>query len=481
MKVPDSLSGIIQNNIGIINKDIYQNNDKSSSYKNISFVELLPTFRPGETIILDNSSNIIKNFFRKTIAAQSYSKMFSQGTIFKSLNFSLNAPSGERASFQSLAHLNKVSKHYLSEIRKKVTPLSSDERYLLSIIVNSKFNFRHQSNSNLSNGSLNIKSYSKIQSESLCTNKNTYSDDIKKIANHDFVFFGVEISNHKEKIPLNTKHHAVDFGANAYITDVESPYGYMTLTDHFDNIIPYSFCHEYESFFSKNFKEVLYEVRRYVHGNNGRNDVPIFTTKDMRLGLGLHLIDFIRQSKDELFKEFCYNKNIDPVSLDRIINFVFQPEYHIPRMLSTENFQKIKLREMSLEEAVKASNYEEINEQVTDKKAAHKALLSAIENAKDDVAFYILSRFKYSKQDIVEMNNISNDDVEYSLSRTGASPGILEFFIVNGLIDVNKKFTKVNEGDTMLDNADKFKDQSPECKKIFDLLLTYGAVSGKNI
>ncbi|WP_420703977.1 T3SS effector OspC family protein [Escherichia albertii] len=312
MKVPDSLSGIIQNNIGIINKDIYQNNDKSSSYKNISFVELLPTFRPGETIILDNSSNIIKNFFRKTIAAQSYSKMFSQGTIFKSLNFSLNAPSGERASFQSLAHLNKVSKHYLSEIRKKVTPLSSDERYLLSIIVNSKFNFRHQSNSNLSNGSLNIKSYSKIQSESLCT-----------------------------------------------------------------------------------------------------------------------------------------NKNIDPVSLDRIINFVFQPEYHIPRMLSTENFQKIKLREMSLEEAVKASNYEEINEQVTDKKAAHKALLSAIENAKDDVAFYILSRFKYSKQDIVEMNNISNDDVEYSLSRTGASPGILEFFIVNGLIDVNKKFTKVNEGDTM--------------------------------
>ncbi len=32
-----------------------------------------------------------------------------------------------------------------------------------------------------------------------------------------------------------------------------------------------------------------------------------------------------------------------------------------------------------------------------------------------------------------------------------------------------------------MDNADKFKDQSPECKKIFDLLLTYGAVSGKNI
>ncbi|WP_171763091.1 T3SS effector OspC family protein, partial [Shigella sonnei] len=32
------------------------------------------------------------------------------------------------------------------------------------------------------------------------------------------------------------------------------------------------------------------------------------------------------------------------VSLDRIINFVFQLEYHIPRMLSTDNFKKIRLR-----------------------------------------------------------------------------------------------------------------------------------------
>ncbi|WP_338295700.1 T3SS effector OspC family protein, partial [Escherichia coli] len=210
----------------------------------------------------------------------------------------------------------------------------------------------------------------KNQSENICTHKNTFSDDIKKIANHDFVFFGVEISNHKEKLPLNKTHHAVDFGANAYIIDHESPYGYMTLTDHFDNIIPHSFHHEHISFFSDNFKEVVNEVRRYVHGNNGKADVPIFSTKDMRLGIGLHLIDFLRKSKDQRFKDFCYSKNIDPVSLDRVINFVFQPEYHIPRMLSTDNFIKIKLRKISLEEAIKASNYEEINLQVTDKKMA---------------------------------------------------------------------------------------------------------------
>ncbi len=177
--------------------------------------------------------------------------MFSQGTSFKSLNLSIEAPSGARSSFRSLEHLDKVSRHYISEIIQKAHPLSSDERHLLSIIINSNFNFRHQSNSNLSNNILNIKSFDKIQSKNIQTHKNTYSEDIKP----RFCFFGVE------------------------------------------------------------------------------------------------------------------------VSLDRIINFVFQLEYHIPRMLSTDNFKKIKLRDISLEDAIKASNYEEINNKVTDKKWLIRPLL----------------------------------------------------------------------------------------------------------
>ncbi|EPU0612848.1 hypothetical protein ACVUDV_004708, partial [Shigella sonnei] len=88
-------------------------------------------------------------------------------------------------------HLDKVSRHYLSEIIQKTHPLSSDERHLLSIIINSDFNFRHQSNANLSNNTLNIKSFDKIKSENIQTYKNTFSEDIEEIANHDFVFFGV--------------------------------------------------------------------------------------------------------------------------------------------------------------------------------------------------------------------------------------------------------------------------------------------------
>ena len=478
MKTPKTLNNNIQRSIEFLNEETRGNDGKALSHKNISSVKQSPELRPNEKL-LDKSSDLIKNFLRKSIAAQSYSKMFSQGAVFKKLKLSLDEPSSVKASFQALDHLNKVSRHYISEIAEKLYPLSLDEHHLLSIIINSGFNFRHQSNSNLSNNTLNIKSHSKIQIEGLCTGKNTYTEDLKKIANHDFVFFGVEIFNHHP--PLNTMHHCVDFGGNAYIIDHESPYGYMTLTDHFDNIIPHSSYHEHISFFSENFKEVLNEIRRYVHGNNGKDDVPIFTTKDMRLGLGLYLIDFIRQSKDQRFKEFCYNKNIDPISLDRIINFVFQPEYHIPRMLSTENFKKIKLRNISLDEAVKASNYEEVSKQLTNKTIAHKALMSSIINANDDVAFYILSKFKYTKQDIVEINNMELEygEVEYVLSRSGASSRILEFFIVNGLVDVNKKFTQCNKGNTMLDNANKFKDNTLENKKIFDLLLKYGAISGK--
>ncbi|EKD7727189.1 type 3 secretion system effector OspC4, partial [Shigella sonnei] len=179
-------------------------------------------------------------------------------------------------------------------------------------------------------------------------------------------------------------------------------------------------------------------------------------------------------------REFCYNKNIDPVSLDRIINFVFQLEYHIPRMLSTDNFKKIKLRDISLEDAIKASNYEEINNKVTDKKMAHQALAYSLGNKKADIALYLLSKFNFTKQDVAEMEKMNNNmycelyDVEYLLSEDSANYKVLEYFINNGLVDVNKRFQKANSGDTMLDNAMKSKDS-----KMIDFLLKNGAVSGK--
>ncbi|EGE2613638.1 T3SS effector OspC family protein [Shigella flexneri] len=470
MKIPEAVNHInVQNNIDLVDGKTNPNKATKALQKNVLRVTNSSSSGISEKH-LDHCANTVKNFLRKSIAAQSYSKMFSQGTSFKSLNLSIEAPSGARSSFRSLEHLDKVSRHYISEIIQKVHPLSSDERHLLSIIINSNFNFRHQSNSNLSNNILNIKSFDKIQSENIQTHKNTYSEDIKEISNHDFVFFGVEISNHQEKLPLNKTHHTVDFGANAYIIDHDSPYGYMTLTDHFDNAIPPVFYHEHQSFLDK-FSEVNKEVSRYVHGSKGIIDVPIFNTKDMKLGLGLYLIDFIRKSEDQSFKEFCYGKNLAPVDLDRIINFVFQPEYHIPRMVSTENFKKVKIREISLEEAVTASNYEEINKQVTNKKIALQALFLSITNQKEDVALYILSNFEITRQDVISIKH-ELYDIEYLLSAHNSSCKVLEYFINKGLVDVNTKFKKTNSGDCMLDNAIKY-----ENAEMIKLLLKYGATS----
>ncbi|MDD0547072.1 T3SS effector OspC family protein, partial [Shigella sonnei] len=119
-----------------------------------------------------------------------------------------------------------------------------------------------------------------------------------------------------------------------------------------------------------------------------------------------------------------------------------------PRMLSTDNFKKKRLRDISLEDAIKASNYEEINNKVTDKKMAHQALAYSLGNAKSDMALYLLSKFNFTKQDVAEMEKMNNNmycelyDVEYLLSEDSANYKVLEYFINNGLVDVNKRFQK---------------------------------------
>ncbi|SFN55866.1 OspC protein [Izhakiella capsodis] len=114
--------------------------------------------------------------------------------------------------------------------------------------------------------------------------------------------------------------------------------------------------HEHKEFIAQ-FSEVRNEIYRRVHGDKGTKDTPIFNSKDMKLALGLHLIDFLRNSNDTEFKRFAMNKELDDKNLDKILNFVFQPEFHVPRMVSTYIFKEVKLREISARDAVKASNF----------------------------------------------------------------------------------------------------------------------------
>jgi len=52
-------------------------------------------------------------------------------------------------------------------------------------------------------------SLDKLQRDGIATAKNTYSEDVRCLSNQDFVFFGVEFSDDKSKLPLNSKHNLI--------------------------------------------------------------------------------------------------------------------------------------------------------------------------------------------------------------------------------------------------------------------------------
>lgn len=449
-------------------------NVKDNLKKNIDIVKSLPIESIRENSVITKSANIIKDFFRQIIADKSYNRMFSQGTYFKELGTDLPKRSAGKSSLYSLQHLNNISKNHLTKIKEKIGNLTPQEKNLLSKVVNTNLHFRHQSNANLSGETLNIMSNYKLQIKNISTASNTYPEDIKCLSNHDFVFFGVEFSDDKSQLPLNTKHTTIDYGANAYITNEQYPYGYLTLTDHFDNQVPPAFLHEHQKFISQ-FSEVRNEIGRYIYGENGRHDIPIYNTKDMKVALGLHLIDFLRNSSDFNFKALVLNEDLNSEELDHVLNFVFQPEFHVPRMVSTTNFKKVKLREISLEELIELSNIEGISVKVKNKNDACQAMGIAIKNFKPEVVVFLFSQWEFTREDTIKIS--SYDDIEYLLSSySNTDSRILKMFLERGLVEPNAKFKKTNTGDTMLNNA--IKDSN---KEMISLLLEYGAVRGEEL
>lgn len=475
MKLAHSLVNGQQNNVSCLPPDRESRRKVNNIMKSIISMQNSSDVLHKSSGLNNRSADVIKSFLKKTIAAQSYNEMFSKGGDFKKLGIALTDSLARKSSFSSLQHLNEVSKNYLTKIKEKTTNLTSQEKILLSKVVDAKIHFRHQSNSYLINsaGTLNIASLNKLQSNNINTAKNTYLEDIRHLSNQDFVFFGVEFSGNKAQLPLNTRHSTVDFGGNAYIVDEQFPHGYLTLTDHMDNTIPPAYLYEHQEFIAQ-FTEVKKEVYRKVHGDKGIRDIPIFNSKDMKLGLGLHLIDFLRKSNDTEFKRFALNENLDGENLDKIINFVFQPEFHAPRMVSTNNFKEVKLREISVKDAVKASNFEALLAHIRNKDDACKVMKLAIEYAKKDIADFLFSRFSFTEEDVKNMS--TPWDIESSLSDCSADEKILKDFLERGLVKPNKVFRSINPGDTMLDNAIKYKK-----REMIDILLEYGAISGKEI
>lgn len=475
MKLTSSLINGQQNDFSCLPPDRGSRRKTNNIMKSIISMQNSSDVLHKSSCLKNRSADVIKSFLKKTIAAQSYNEMFSKGDDFKKLGIALPDSLARKSSFSSLQHLNEVSKNYLTKIKEKTTNLTLQEKVLLSKVVDAKIHFRHQSNSYLVNsaGTLNILSLNKLQSDGISTAQNTYLQDIQHLSNQDFVFFGVEFSGNKAQLPLNTRHSTVDFGGNAYIVDNQFPHGYLTLTDHMDNTIPPAYMYEHKEFIDQ-FTEVRKEVYRDVHGDKGIRDIPIFNSTDMKLGLGLHLIDFLRKSNDTEFKRFALNENLDGKNLDRILNFVFQPEFHVPRMVSLNNFKEVKLREISAKDAVKASNFEALSLHIRNKDDACKVMGLAIEHAKKDIVDFLFSKFSFTEEDVENMS--PSQDIEFLLSDYSADEKILKDFLERGLVKPNKIFKRVNSGNTMLDNAIKYNK-----REMIDILLEHGAISGKEI
>ncbi|WP_213989919.1 T3SS effector OspC family protein [Sodalis sp. dw_96] len=423
----------------------------------------------------DKNAKIIQRFFGKVIAARSYYNMFSIGTYFKEIGNELPTVSGQ-PSFASLTHLDRISAGYLAQIKAKTPDLSSEEQALLKKVLGANMMLRHQSNAYLAeSGLLKIYSNDYLINHGIFPGGNTFTQDKEYLHNQGFVFFGVEFSADLSQAPLNTKHSTFDFGANAYLVEERYPHGYLTLTDHFDNYHFRFLTHEHQDFI-KQFPKAEFEASRRIHGDKGVHDVPIYNRQDMKLALGLHLINFVRSSEDIVFKEFSLKNDMTDKELDRLINFVFQPEFHVPGMVITPRFSEKKLRDIPLKDAVTASNLKRMNELVQSKDVACQAMITAIKKAKVDIVDMLFKQWEFSSVDLKKMRGYNMGDIEYSLSDHSASTEILAMFLERGLVDANTIFYNPNRGDTMLDNAIKYENGEMIC-----LLKRFGALTGAEL
>lgn len=452
--------------------------NKITNNKTLSSVHLTPDGMSREKSC---EADIIKRFIRKVIAAKSYSLMFSKGKDFAQYEFRKQKNPGQ-SIMDSHALLDRISKNNIESIKKKTQNLTYQEKVLLSKIVDVKLKLRHQSDSLLAkNGVLSIFSNSKLTKDKIDFVSATQEGDIAEISNHDFVFFGIEFIGENSIHPIRKHHHGIYFGENTYLLDNEYKHGYLTLTDHYHNMMrPFELLDHRHVL--NQLPKVYSEITRNVRGDGGLCDIPIYNAKDMKLALGLHLIEFVRNSKDVEFKTYSLNGDLDEVALDELIHFVFQPEFHLPRMVSTERFNEVKDRDQELTEAIGYLDIEKIQKIILTKDDAIKAMLYAVMNSKKTLVNDLILQWNIDISDKPKMKILSfkSDkvyiDIEYLLSAIPENTEILKYFIDSNLIDVNKECENLSHGKTMLDNAIENK-----CNETIELLTNYQALTGEEV
>ncbi|TCV96609.1 T3SS effector OspC family protein [Biostraticola tofi] len=437
--------------------------------------------RPAMTVnqVNDKAANIIKRFFQKVIARKVYLEMFSTFPEFMAHNSCHFC----RPSVNTLEYLKGTSRENIVELRDEVGPLSEQEENLCRAILHTHIRYRHQTNNALdSQGRLNLYSHSMLKRLKIPFISDRLKEDANDFNHRDFVSFAMEFSKPpgNNRLIANTTHNGTDFGAIAYLIDEHHPgarYGYMTLTDHLDSALPLSRYHEHQ--------EMVYCFpicaleRDRAMCEVDEQEVAIYTPADMKQALSLSTVLFLRRSADTAFKNFAYAALANSIELDRILNFLFQSEFHIPRMVSTDRYQKYRFRLPALEEIARFPHPMLVDEHIRDKADALRLIIVAIHAHNTKTVLHLLDKYDFTADDFLPDNPILDDprlhlygsEIPYALTR---SPGydlfVLTTLLERKLIDPNYQFRQKRAGKTMLANA-------IDCRSIrlVMLLLEHGA------
>jgi hypothetical protein len=405
-----------------------------------------------------SAADLIKRVFRTRLAERAYKHMFDNGTCFTQMKLY-----GELKG-SGTASLNKISQGFMVEVKDRLGQLSAEEQAFTRAVLQSRWSFRHQSNYPLdANGRLCILSNLALNRAGIGSESNTMSVDIERLSNNDFVFFAVETARGDEPKINNTMHGGINYGTNAYLINEDDPrvrHGYLTLTDQYVGEVHSGRWHEHQELFNR-FPELSAEVERAIHEKKYLR-VPMFSFNDMKEGVALYLIDYLRGTQVQGFRDYALACTSGSLALDRLIFHLFNLEFHVPRIASTFNYQTVKLSEYFDIELIKMADFEALDEQlVNGSRYALETLMGALELKVPSVVLHVLRKCSFSKAEIDDWYKVglsvagdaTKSDLVAQLLDPDTSIDVLKAFIDRGLVDVHQKGA---DGRTL---SDKIKSQ----------------------
>lgn len=139
--------------------------------------------------------------------------------------------------------------------------------------------------------------------------------------------------------------------------------------------------------------------------------------------------------------------------------------------MSTRAFAKKQMRNMTLIDIITSSRIDLIPSLIKRHADACTVMKHAFEREKNDVIAFLFKQYHYTIDDARLISPYA--DLEYTLSGRRVSLPVLQLFLDARLISINQPFSRVNRGETMLDNATKYRRPDMEA-----FLIALGAQHG---